>query len=183
MGDRLTFTSGPTDKCLHTRAGGGGYSFVAWLSHLIVDHASLSRRTTALTPNRDTTSNIRAFITLNNLLSMSPACFAFCDRHLSPRIAIVFSLLSCVLNFSISQFIRLLAAFPPAIHPVPPCTFHILPQCEFCSLLCNKGTSVHLPPPPDYWYQSSVPLLLFLVGLRPLHEIAVSAFSRIYWAM
>ena len=32
--------------------GGGGYSFVACLSHLTIDHASLSRRSTVPTPNR-----------------------------------------------------------------------------------------------------------------------------------
>ena len=37
--------------------GGGGYSSVACLSHLTIDHASLSRRSTVPTPNRDT-SNI-----------------------------------------------------------------------------------------------------------------------------
>ena len=34
--------------------GGGGDSFVACLSHLTIDHASLSRRSTVPTPNRDT---------------------------------------------------------------------------------------------------------------------------------
>ena len=43
--------------------GGGGYSFVACLSHSTIDHASLSRRSTVTTPNRDT-SNIWALITL-----------------------------------------------------------------------------------------------------------------------
>ena len=43
--------------------GGGAYSFVACLSHLTIDHASLSRRSTVLAPNRDT-SNIWALITL-----------------------------------------------------------------------------------------------------------------------
>ena len=43
--------------------GGGGYSFVACLDHLTFDHASLSRRSTVPTPNRDT-SNIWALITL-----------------------------------------------------------------------------------------------------------------------
>ena len=43
--------------------GGGAYSFVACLSHLTIDHASLSRRSTVPTPNRDT-SNIWALITL-----------------------------------------------------------------------------------------------------------------------
>ena len=38
-------------------AGGGAYSFVACLSHLTIDNASLSRRSTVPTPDRDT-SNI-----------------------------------------------------------------------------------------------------------------------------
>ena len=41
----------------------GAYSFIACLSHLIIDHASLSRRSTVPTPNRDT-SNIWALTTL-----------------------------------------------------------------------------------------------------------------------
>ena len=32
---------------------GGTYSFVACLSRLTIDHASLSRRSTVLTPSRD----------------------------------------------------------------------------------------------------------------------------------
>ena len=40
---------------------GGGYSFVACLGHLIVRHASLSRRSTVPIPNRDT-SNMWALI-------------------------------------------------------------------------------------------------------------------------
>ena len=42
---------------------GGAYSLVACLSHLTIDHASLSRRSTVPTPNRST-SNIWALITL-----------------------------------------------------------------------------------------------------------------------
>ena len=34
--------------------GGGAYSFVARLSHLTIDHAILSRRSTVPTPTRDT---------------------------------------------------------------------------------------------------------------------------------
>ena len=41
----------------------GAYSFVACLSHLTIDHASLSRRSTVPTPSRDT-SNIWELITL-----------------------------------------------------------------------------------------------------------------------
>ena len=43
--------------------GGEAYSFVACLSHLTIDHASLSRRSTVPTHNRDT-SNFWALITL-----------------------------------------------------------------------------------------------------------------------
>ena len=39
------------------RTGGGAYSFVAYLSHLTIDHASLSRRSNVPTPVGDT-SNI-----------------------------------------------------------------------------------------------------------------------------
>ena len=43
--------------------GGGGYSLVACLSQLTIDHSSLSRRSTVPSPNRDT-SNVRALLTL-----------------------------------------------------------------------------------------------------------------------
>ena len=44
--------------------------------------------------------------------------------------------------------IRLLSS-SPLMRLVPPSIFHILPLCEFYSLLqCHKGTSVHLLPPP-----------------------------------
>ena len=45
------------------RDRGGAYSFVACLGHLAIEHASLSRRSTVPTPNRDT-SNIWALIML-----------------------------------------------------------------------------------------------------------------------
>ena len=37
--------------------GGGAYSCIACLSHMTIDHASLSRRSTVSTPNRDTSNN------------------------------------------------------------------------------------------------------------------------------
>ena len=48
---------------VRTRGGGAGLSFVAFLSHLTIDHASFSRRSTVPTPSRDT-SNVWALITL-----------------------------------------------------------------------------------------------------------------------
>ena len=48
--ERVSWTGGARG-----REGGGVYSFVARLSHLTIDHASLSRQSTASTiPNRDT---------------------------------------------------------------------------------------------------------------------------------
>ena len=110
---------------------------------------------------------------VNFLLILSSCCFAFCGHHLSPinRIAIVFSLLSSVSNFSMSHS----SIFLISNISRSPLYIHLLPLCEFYPiLLCHKGTSVLFPPPPDYWHTS----FFFLVGLGPLHEIAVSAFSR-----
>ena len=62
---------------------GRAFLFVACLSHLSVDHASLSRRRAVPTPNRDT-SNICALITLLHILHincsliLSPPFLAFC---------------------------------------------------------------------------------------------------------
>ena len=99
---------GPS-RLYDTGTRGGAYSFVACLSHLIIYHASLSRRSTVPTPNRDT-PNVWALITLfpytvhqNCLLILSPSCFAACCHHLSPRIAIFFSLLSGLPNSFMSH--------------------------------------------------------------------------------
>ena len=145
--------------------GGGAHAFVACLSHYTIDHAPLSRRSTAST-NIDT-SNMWALIT--SVLYSTEKRFAnFVPFHLSPTIAIVFSLLSrappppC--------HIRL---FPSSLlsHPVAPCTL-----CELYSpLLDHTGISMHLLPAlPGYWYASFV----FLADPGPLHEIADSVFWR-----
>ena len=60
---RRTVTCDHYPICHRWRGGGGAYSFVACLSHLTIDDASLLRRSTVPTPNRDT-SNIWALITL-----------------------------------------------------------------------------------------------------------------------
>ena len=77
----------------------------------------------------------------NCLLITSPSCFAVCGHHLSPRMAIVFSLLSSIPNSSMSHTSN--SSTPPLTHPVPPCVFHILLLCESYSLLsCHTGTYV-----------------------------------------
>ena len=74
-----------------------------------------------------------------------------------------------------------IALLPPprSVNPVPPCTFHSLPQCEFYShfvyhkVLYHKGKSVNLPPPPDCRY-------LFLLSGRfrsPTRNRSFSVFA------
>ena len=64
----------------------GAYSFVARLSHLTIDHASRSRRSTVPSPNGDT-SNVWALITLfpyvlhkKMFAFPSPVLFQGCDK-------------------------------------------------------------------------------------------------------
>ena len=50
-------------------------SFVAWLSHLIIDHASLSRRSTVPTPSRDTAQHLWALVTFSFIYNIETFCF------------------------------------------------------------------------------------------------------------
>ena len=87
---------------IYISRGRGAYSVVACLSDLTIDHAYLSRRSTVPTPNSlietpPTLGRSLRFCHIfhwNCLLILSPSCFAVCGHHLSPWIAIVFSLLS-----------------------------------------------------------------------------------------
>ena len=94
--------------------GGGAHSLVACLSRLTVDHAPLSRRSTVPTPLIDTPPTFgrsSRFFSIhyikNCLLILSPSSFAVCSHHISPRIAIVFSLLSILQNSCVSHSFRL----------------------------------------------------------------------------
>ena len=122
------------------------YSFVACLSHLPIGHASLSRRSTVPTPNRNTSNNgavitIFPCNTLNCLFILSPSYFTVCGHHLSPRIVIVFSLISSLRNSSMSHP----SNSSSLTHRVPACIFHILLLCESYSLLlCWCATRTHM---------------------------------------
>ena len=113
------------------------------------------------------------FLHVTFSLILSPSCLAFRGDHVSPRIAIVFSLLASVSNFF--SHIGIFTS-PPPKHPVSSFRFHILPPCEFSyHSSCRKGTPMHLLSPlADYWNTS----LFFLSKTGPLHEIAASASSR-----
>ena len=114
--------------------GGAAYSFVACLSPLTIDHA---RQSAVPTPNRDTLQHLGAhyaFSMYHNqscLLMLSPSCFAACVHHLSPRTAIVSSLLSSLITLLHVTFFQ----SPHLLkRPVPPCTFRSLLQRESYSL-------------------------------------------------
>ena len=75
----------------HAMTGGGGaYSFVACLSHLTIGHASLSRRSTAPTPNRDT-SNILGAHYVFSLCSKGTFCLSY-PLPVSPSVATTYFL-------------------------------------------------------------------------------------------
>ena len=83
-------------------SGEEGYSSVACLSLLTIDHAYRSRRSTVPLPNRYS-SKIWALIFFFHVLHaffflflLSPSCFARCGHHLSLRMAIASSLLPTV---------------------------------------------------------------------------------------
>ena len=158
-------------------------SFVACLNHLTIDHASLSRRSTVLTPDGDT-SSIWAFdtffffpfTTYFFFLTLSPSCFAFCGHHLSPRIAIVFLLLSRVPNFLhitfvyadylLLQHILFLLVHFTFSHNVSSALVCFATRARHCIFLVL--TTIGIPGTSFF----------FLAGPGPLHEITVSAFSR-----
>ena len=97
------------------------------------------------------------------LLTLSPSCFAVCGHHLSPRIAIVFSLLSSVPNFPMShQFVY----FPHLLvltHPVRPCTLHIRPISESYSTALPQG---HICPSSSSSQLPAIVWYLFLLSGR-----------------
>ena len=139
---RLLETRSLTHLVFFCFGGGRAHSLIACLSHLTIDHASLSRRSTVPARNRDTSTfgrSLRFFhmLHINLLLILSPSCFAVCGHHLSTRIAIALSLLSSVPYFSVPHSSIFLIS--SLAHRVPPCIFHTFPLCEFCSLLGGGG--------------------------------------------
>ena len=101
---------------------------------------------------------------------------AVCAHRLSPRIAIVFSLLSSapkLLHFAFVYFPHVPLQYIPFLLLY----FTLSKYVSSTLLLSHKGASVRLLPPLDYWYISYI-FSFFLAGPGPLHEIAVPAFSR-----
>ena len=68
---------------------GGWYSYFARLGYLTIDHASLSRRSTVPTPNRDA-SNIWALIT-SSIHYIETVCLSY-PRPVSPSAATMYLL-------------------------------------------------------------------------------------------
>ena len=133
--------------------GGGAYSCIVCLSHFTNDYAPLSRRSTVPTPNRDN-SNSWALITLfpyymdTFVIILSSSCFAAFGHHLSPRIAIVFSLLAIVPNSSMSH--SSISLFSSSTSRPSLYISHYPTMWVIFSIALPHGHPVHLPPPPGY---------------------------------
>ena len=112
---------------------------------------------------------------LNVLLILSPSCFAVCRHHLSPRITIVFSLLSNIPNFSMSHSCIFLISHASRFSLV---YFTFSHYVSSTLLFCHKGISVRLLPLDCSWYTS----FFFLAGPGPLHEIAMR-FRIVQWTV
>ena len=104
------------------------------------------------------------------MLTRPPSCFAFYSLHLSPRVVIVFSLVSSVPNFSMSHSSIFLISNTSFL-----LVYFTFSHCVNPTLYCftTRGTSVHLLPLLDYWY-------LFLLSGRsgsPKRNRSFSVFA------
>lgn len=141
----------------------------ALLSRMTVDHASLVRRSTAPTPNRDT-SNVSALITFTPyIIEKHFACLIpVYDRYLLPNIAIISSLLSSVSN----DFMPPLYTSPLARH-VPPCMSSTLPCFATATILCTFFLLHSTTGMPLFSFQQ-VPVLF--------PKSQCQGFRVVYWA-
>ena len=150
------------------------------------DHASLSRRSTAPAPNRARhLQHLGAHyvffhvlhINRDFLLTLSSSYVAVCSHHLSPRNAIVFSLLSSVLKFSMYTLVYFLIrssntprsslyssrfTFSYGVSSTLICFATRAHLCIFL-VLPTTGTVIS-----SFWH----------IQPGPPHEIAASAISR-----
>ena len=96
-------------RCILAGLGGGTHLLLAFLSHLAIDHAHPFRDGAPFLLLIETPPtfgcSVRFFHILHKkcLLILFPSCFAVCGHHVSPRIAIVFSLLPGLPNVSTSH--------------------------------------------------------------------------------
>ena len=143
------------------RRRGGGYSCVACLSHLTIDHAFLRDRAPFLffieTPPTFGRS-FRCFHVLHKMVCLSypltvlpsVATIYLLGRRSLSRYSLVYQTLLC--------HIGLLCSSPLLTHPVPPCIFHIILQCDSYSLSYCCATRAHMRIRvllPSYWHISS----------------------------
>ena len=121
---------------LLSRTHGGGLNFISCFSHLTIDHASRSKRSTVPTPNRDT-SNIGALNTFFPCY-IETVCLSY-PLPVSPSVVTICLLgwrsLSCYYLVYLTSPCHVRLFSSSLAHPVPPRIFHILPPSEFYSLL------------------------------------------------
>ena len=133
---------------IHGRGqGGGGYSSVACLKHLTIDHASVSSRSTVTTRSKGHLQHLGAhcvffcIVRTTVLLILSPSCFAVCGNHPSQRSFsrnhIAYQTAQCHIHSSTIYFPH---PSPLPTYPVSPCLFHIFPLRYVSSIV-----SVALP--------------------------------------
>ena len=113
---------------------------------------------------------------------MSPSCFATCGHHPSPRITIVFSLLStAVVHRTSPRHIRLFSSSPPLTHSAPPCTSHIFHYVSY-TLNCFATKA----SPCIYILLLSatgIPLSPFWLVQVPYTKSQIQRFRVVHWAV
>lgn len=144
--------TGWKQSCLEdTGWGVGACLCVACPSHLTIDHALFSRRSTIPTPDR-VTLDIWALITSPPYTTQKPF---YTSYHLpvSPFVATIFfsPLGLYLIHGTISCHLRFLLTCPPDVSHSSSCIVHILQPCDFFSLPpCHRSNSLHLlSSPPD----------------------------------
>ena len=141
------------------------------LSYLSIEHASRSRRSTARTPNKRYLQHMGARYVFPHLLHqivlviLPPLCFACWGHHLSPTIAIVFSLISGVRNISVYityvhfshlQHVPLLLVHLTLSHNVSSLLFWFATRAHLCNVFLLLPTT-GIPAPCSSLWQAQTP--------------------------
>ena len=107
-----------------------------------------------------------------NMLTFSISCFAFCAHHLSPGIAIVFSLLSTWYRI---KFLHITFVYLTHLQHIPFPLVYFKISYNVGSTLIFFATRAQLC---IFLLPTTGIPVFFLAGSGPLHEIAVSSYSR-----
>ena len=114
------------------------------------------------------------------LTTLSPSCFAYCGHHLSPRIAIVFSLLSNVQNFFASHYYIFLISSSTSRSSSLIVYFTLSRYVS--STLFSFATRAHLC---IFFFLSTtgIPLSPFWLVQVPCTKLQFQRFRLVHWAV